>query len=108
MGMIDLKKAGWKRIEKSRKTLIDGKQKKLTILECYDLHDSLIVENRTTYNDVHLKYDRVVEDVGFEGNMSEWETDEVFIDGKKISCIDVYDIKGNNDRATIRIITGQG
>ena len=33
MEMINLKKAGWKRIEKSRKTLIDGKQKKLTILE---------------------------------------------------------------------------
>ncbi len=109
MEVVDLKSKGWQVIEKSRKTLIDGPQKKLTIIEVYDLHGDIIVENRTEYHNVHLKYDRIEKEVGFRADdMDLLEKDEVFIDGKKLNCIDVYDIKGNNDRATIRVITGQG
>ena len=91
--------------EISRKVLGNWTIENLKVKEYWNSHGRLIDCDKTnTYSNAKVKIERVVTSI-FGTN---FEGDELFINGKRYECMDVVDFKGTTGNALIKVTIGEG
>lgn len=101
----------FKFVKTAEKEVVKCKIKELIVREIWDSHGDYHTTERKTFNNCEI---RVVRTSGYYdfGNKNDskqvYDTDTLYINGEEYNALDIYEVKGTENKLNITACIGQG